>query len=115
MAGILSSPFFFLFHSKEIKHQIKRNKVLFRSDADKIQTINPLPIHIEIVMRYAGLTDEPEKRKREHGNPSDFRIIQQFISEAAARQWVRRMLAQGCDDDTGGKGWKYGYTFSSRH
>jgi len=64
-------------------------------------------------MRYAGLTDDLERRKREHGNPRDFRVIQQFTSEAAARQWERRMLAQGCEEDTSGKGWKYGYTFST--
>jgi len=65
-------------------------------------------------MRYAGLTDEPERRKREHGNPRDFKIMQQFTSEAAARQWERRMLIQGYNGDTSGKSWKYGYTFSIR-
>jgi hypothetical protein len=65
-------------------------------------------------MRYAGLTDGPEQRKRECGNPSDFKVMQQFTSETAARQWERRMLARGCEDDTRGKGWKYGYTFSVR-
>jgi hypothetical protein len=65
-------------------------------------------------MRYAGLTDGPEQRKRECGNPRDFKVMQQFTSETAARQWERRMLAQGCEEDTTGKGWKYGYTFSSR-
>jgi hypothetical protein len=65
-------------------------------------------------MRYAGLTDEPKIRKRERGNPSDFRVIQQFTSETAAGQWIRRMLNQGCEQDTIGKGWKYGYTFSIR-
>jgi len=65
-------------------------------------------------MRYAGLTDEPERRKREQGSPRDFRVMQQFTSETAARQWVRRMQAQGYEDTTSGQGWKYGYTFSSR-
>jgi len=65
-------------------------------------------------MRYAGLTDEPERIKRERGNPGDFKVMQQFTSEAAARQWVRRMMNQGCEQDSGGKGWKYGYTFSIR-
>ena len=65
-------------------------------------------------MRYAGLTDEPERRKREHGNPHDFRVVQQFTSETAARQWAKRMLNQGHEEDTSGKGWKYGYTFSIR-
>jgi len=67
-----------------------------------------------VFMRYAGLTDEPARRKREHGNPSDFRVIQQFTSEPSARQWERRMLAKGYEEDTSGKGWKYGYTFSIR-
>jgi hypothetical protein len=40
--------------------------------------------------------------------------MQQFTSETAARQWEKRMLAQGCEQDTSGKGWKYGYTFSIR-
>jgi hypothetical protein len=38
--------------------------------------------------------------------------MQQFTSETAARQWKRRMTAQGYGEDIGGKGWKYGYTFS---
>jgi hypothetical protein len=65
-------------------------------------------------MRYAGLTDEAARRKQERGNPSDFKVMQQFTSETAAWQWERRMLAQGCAQDTSGKGWKFGYTFSIR-
>jgi len=65
-------------------------------------------------MKYAGLTDEPKKRKQEHGNPDDFRIVQQFTNETAARQWEKRMINQGCEKDTIGKGWKYGYIFSIR-
>ncbi len=65
-------------------------------------------------MRYAGLTDEPKRRKLERGNPRDFRVMQQFTSESAARQWERRMMNQGCEKDTIGKDWKYGYTFSIR-
>ncbi len=65
-------------------------------------------------MRYAGLSDDPKRIKVERGNPSDFRIIQQFTSETSARQWERRMLNQGYVIDTSGKGWKYGYTFSIR-
>jgi hypothetical protein len=40
--------------------------------------------------------------------------MQQFTSELAARQWESRMLARGYEEDTSGKGWKYGYTFSIR-
>jgi hypothetical protein len=65
-------------------------------------------------MRYAGLTDEPKKIKAEHGNPVDFKVMQQFTSESSARQWEKRMYAQGCEQDKKGKGWKYGYTFSVR-
>jgi len=67
-----------------------------------------------VYMRYAGLSDEPKRIKVERGNPSDFRIIQQFTSETSARQWERRMLNHGYEKDTSGKDWKYGYTFSIR-
>ncbi len=63
-------------------------------------------------MRYSGLSDDPKRIKVERGNPIDFRVMQQFTSEASARQWERRMLNQGYEKDTSGKGWKYGYTFS---
>jgi len=46
-------------------------------------------------MLYAGLTDEPKRIKREHGNPSDFGVMQQFTSEGAAKLWLSRMLARG--------------------
>jgi hypothetical protein len=65
-------------------------------------------------MKYAGLTDEPKIIKQEHGNPADFKVMQQFTSELAARQWKSRMLAQEYQEDNRGKGWKYGYTFSIR-
>jgi hypothetical protein len=32
-------------------------------------------------MKYAGLTDEPAIRKQEHGNLSDFKVMQQFSSD----------------------------------
>ena len=63
-------------------------------------------------MRDVGLTDDADRRRQEHGNPSDFRIVHVFTSEADARKWEKDMLAQGYEGDTGGKGWKYGYTFS---
>src|SRR4030042_1535972 len=55
-------------------------------------------------MRYAGLTDEPERRKREASSPRDFRVMQQFTSETAARRWKMRMTGQGYSEDTSGKG-----------
>jgi len=65
-------------------------------------------------MRYAGLTDEPKSIKQQHRNPEDFRVMQQFTSESAARKWESRMLAHEYEKDKSGKGWKYGYTFSIR-
>lgn len=63
-------------------------------------------------MRYAGLTDDPQRRKAEHGNPPDFRVVKQFSSEKDAREWEKQMLARGYAGDIGGAGWKYGYTYS---
>jgi hypothetical protein len=63
-------------------------------------------------MRYVGLTDDPARRKREHGYPPDFRVVHQFTYEYEARLWEKGMLAQGYAGDTGGAGWLYGYTFS---
>ena len=63
-------------------------------------------------MKYAGLTDDPERRKKEHGSPSDFKVEREFASEDVARVWEKGMIARGCTGDTGGDGWRYGYTFS---
>ena len=63
-------------------------------------------------MRYVGLTDDPERRKQEHGNPKDFRVVRTFEIEKEARKWEKEMLDKGFEGDTGGKGWKHGYTFS---
>ena len=63
-------------------------------------------------MRYAGLTDDPVKRKQDHGNPFDFHVIREFTSEEAARKWEKGMLLLGYQGGTGGKGWRYGYTYT---
>jgi hypothetical protein len=68
---------------------------------------------MEVVMRYAGLTNYMDRRRGEHGTPRNFRVIEKFTSEASAHQWERRMLAQGFETDPSSKGWKYGYTFST--
>jgi hypothetical protein len=60
---------------------------------------------------YVGLTDEPDRRKQEHGNPADWRHCA-FSSEAQARAWEKRMLAQGYRGGPGGDGWRYGYTYT---
>ena len=63
-------------------------------------------------MKNVGLTDDPVRRKKEHGEPADFKIIQKFSSESDARKWERILIAQGYNGDTGGAGWRYGYTYS---
>lgn len=63
-------------------------------------------------MKYVGLTDDPVRRREEHGNPSDW-WQRSFASEAEARRWEKEMLAKpGYRDGTGGKGWQYGYTYT---
>ncbi len=62
-------------------------------------------------MQYAGLTDYPQQRRQDHGNPVDWRQIS-FSTEAQARTWERTVLAMpGYTGGTGGTGWKYGYTY----
>jgi hypothetical protein len=63
-------------------------------------------------MRYAGLTDDPERKKKEHGTPSDFMVEREFTSEEVARAWEKGMIERGYQGDMGGAGWRYGYTFS---
>lgn len=63
-------------------------------------------------MRYVGLTDNPERRKREHSNPPDFSVVREFASEDDAHQWEKGMLTRGYAGDMGDEGWRYGYTFS---
>jgi hypothetical protein len=63
-------------------------------------------------MRYAGLTNDPDRRKREHGNTLDFQVVRQFGAEDEARLWEERMLAQGYAGDAAGAGWRFGYTYT---
>ena len=63
-------------------------------------------------MKYAGLTDDPETRKKAHGNPSDW-WQRSFATEKEARQWEKEMLAKpGYKGGSSGEGWKYGYTYT---
>jgi hypothetical protein len=62
-------------------------------------------------MKYAGLTDDPKAKKKEHNNPSDFKE-RPFGSESEARRWEKHMRRQGYEADSGSKGWRFGYTFS---
>ncbi len=62
---------------------------------------------------YVGLTDDPDRRRGEHGNPSDWRITGPFVDETSARTWERRFLdSPGYTGGTGGAGWHYGYTYT---
>jgi len=63
-------------------------------------------------MKYAGLTDYPKQREREHGNPDDFLVVEKFDTERKARLWEALMLRSGYKGGTGGEGWKYGYTYT---
>jgi hypothetical protein len=49
-------------------------------------------------MKYVGLTDDPVRRKKEHGNPEDWEA-----------DLIRR---DGYTGKPGGAGWKYGYTYT---
>ena len=62
-------------------------------------------------MKYAGLTDDPARRKAEHGNPPDW-SQQSFNTEQEARDWEKMMLDRGYQGGTGGEGWRYGYTYT---
>ncbi len=70
-------------------------------------------------MWYVGLTDDPVRRRAEHGNPGDWQQTVPFQSEAAARAWEAEQLRRpGWQGGPGGSGWRYGYwytiTFSTR-
>jgi len=60
---------------------------------------------------YVGLTDDPVRRKREHGNPDDWWQCS-FASESEARAWEVMMLTAGYQGGPGGQGWRYGYTYT---
>ena len=63
-------------------------------------------------MKYVGLTDNPSRRKVEHGNPHDW-WQRSFTTESEARKWEKEMLAKlGYTGGTGGDGWRYGYTYT---
>lgn len=67
----------------------------------------------EVFMKYVGLTNNLKERKQGHGNPKDFRLIRIFKNKQAARKWEKLMLAKpGYKGGPGGKGWRYGYTYT---
>ncbi|TAL70093.1 MAG: hypothetical protein EPN82_05640 [Bacteroidetes bacterium] len=63
-------------------------------------------------MKYVGLTDDPARRKQEHGNPSDW-WQRGFSREIEARAWEEISLKMpDTTGGTGGAGWRYGYTYT---
>ena len=55
-------------------------------------------------MKYVGLTDDPDRRRQEHGNPSDW-WQRSFSTEAEARRWEKEMLSRpGYTGNPGGAG-----------
>lgn len=63
-------------------------------------------------MKYVGLTNDPDTRKQQHGNPSDW-WQKVFSTEKEARDWENDMISKsGYKGGGGGKGWKYGYTYT---
>ena len=61
--------------------------------------------------QYAGLTDDLQRRKAEHGDPVDWQEVGPFQAEQQARDWEDEKHRQGFLGDGGGAGWKYGYTY----
>ena len=62
---------------------------------------------------YVGLTDDPDRRKKEHGSPSDWRVVRHFTRESDAREWeATELKAAGTCGDTGGAGWRKGYKYT---
>ncbi len=64
-------------------------------------------------MRYVVLTDDPERLRRLHGSPSDWRQMA-FPNAAEALAWRRAMRERGAEV-IDGQGWAYGCTFSEAH
>lgn len=62
---------------------------------------------------YVGLTDEPKRRRADHGNPPDWQHRGPFANEAEARAWEAEQLERpNCLGGTGGAGWHYGYWYT---
>jgi len=59
-------------------------------------------------MKFAGLTDDPAKRKVDHNNPSDW-TQKSFSNEAEARQWLKDLLEKPeYETGPGDLGWRFG-------
>ncbi len=61
---------------------------------------------------YIGLTDDPNRRWQEHGNPPDWHQTGPFRSEVHARAWESEYLGRpNYQGAPGGTGWRYGYWY----
>jgi len=68
-------------------------------------------------MIYVGLTDHPDGRRQEHGDPLDWRQVGPFPNQRAARTWQRATLAHLGDFGRAGRvedEWRYGYVYTIR-
>lgn len=63
---------------------------------------------------YVGLTDDPDRRKMEHGNPPDWQQTHTtFRTETEARAWEQGYVNRpGYQGGPGGSGWRYGYWYT---
>ena len=63
---------------------------------------------------YHGLTDDPDRRKAEHGNPADWEVLpMEFSDERSARAWEEtNLLSPNAAGGGGGKGWRFGYRYT---
>lgn len=62
---------------------------------------------------YVGLTDHPDRRRQEHGNPADWEQTGPFMFESQAREWEASYVGKpGYQGGGGGSGWHYGYWYT---
>ena len=61
---------------------------------------------------YVGLTDDPQRRRAEHGNPPDWHEFP-FATEGEARAWeASEVNKPGHQGAPGGAGWRFGYWYT---
>ena len=64
---------------------------------------------------YIGLTDDPIRRREEHGNPGDWQQTE-FEREIEARTWKVAYTGEpGFEIGPSGSGWRYGYWYTINH
>jgi hypothetical protein len=62
---------------------------------------------------YVGLTDDPQRRREEHGDPTDWQQTGPFPQQAAAHEWERQQIRlRGRQGGRDGTGWKFGYWYT---